>query len=134
MARAQDQKRWRDKSDRKRIEVYLPVDSVTALDALTAESGQSRSAAIMSLIAAQRETNQAATQPAYQLRRPRAGPEQRYEWILVVDGEPLAGLKRDSFRGWRGSYLKPSMFSRPCQRTTRDEVALELILKPDLCR
>lgn len=134
MARAQDQKRWRDKSGRKRIEVSLPVDSVSALDVLAAESGQSRSAVIVSLIEAQHATNRTATHLAYQFRRPQPGPEQRYDWILVVDGDPLAGLKRDEFHGWRGSYLKPSMFSRTCKRKTRGEVAQELIREPDLYR
>ncbi len=32
MARSEDQKRWREKHDKKRIEVYLPADLVEAID------------------------------------------------------------------------------------------------------
>ena len=131
MARAQDQKRWRARSSRKRIEITLPVDTVSALDWLASERRQSRAAVIAALIDEQPKT---AERTGYHFRRPQTDTERRYEWILILDGEPLAGLKRDDFQGWLGSYLKPSMLSRPCKRKTRDAVAQELIDAPDLYR
>ena len=131
MARAQDQKRWRDHSGRKRIEVNLPADTAAALDKLASERGQSRAAVIAALIDAQPNP---AERSGYQFRRPQTDAEKRYEWILVADGEPLAGLKRQDVGGWQGSYLKPTMMSRPCKRETRDAVAKELIEAPDIYR
>lgn len=51
MARAQDQRRWRTNTDRQRIEVYLPVDKLTALDELARARGVSRATVIDDLIA-----------------------------------------------------------------------------------
>ena len=49
-------------------------------------------------------------------------------WLLTANRWP--GLKRGDFRGWLGSYLKPSMLSRPCRRVIRDAAAQELIEGP----
>lgn len=50
MARAKDQARWRQKSDRRRVEVYLPAEIAERLDALAAERGESRAAVIAALV------------------------------------------------------------------------------------
>ena len=177
MARAQDQKRWRDNSGKKRVEVYLPEDTAAILDRLVSERGQSRAAIIAALIDAQPEDGSlppglaetacvpapqtdgeasenhgtspsksrcnrslgderstTSTSSGHRFRRPQTAAEKRYEWILIHDGEPLAGLKRRELGGWQGSYLKPSMLSRPCQRQTRAAVAKGLIEMPEIYR
>jgi|GEM_PF-4329345 len=51
MARTHLQRRWRARTDRKRIEIYLPADKVDALDALANARGESRAGVIETLIA-----------------------------------------------------------------------------------
>lgn len=51
MARAEDQRRWRAQTDRKRVEVYLPVDTLDALDAQAAARGVTRATVLGDLIA-----------------------------------------------------------------------------------
>lgn len=46
MARARDQKRWRDNTTRRRIEVYLPPDTVAALDAMPGSRAQAIAALV----------------------------------------------------------------------------------------
>lgn len=50
MARAQDQKRWRERSGKKPVQVYLHAETLAQLDALAAEREQSRAEIIADLI------------------------------------------------------------------------------------
>jgi hypothetical protein len=59
MSRAERQAKWRQRSDRKRVEVNLPVDAAARLDDLAAERGQSRANVLADLLAEAAPTVQA---------------------------------------------------------------------------
>ncbi|MDA3919936.1 MAG: ribbon-helix-helix domain-containing protein [Salinisphaera sp.] len=134
MARAQDQKRWRDNSDRRRVEVYLPVDTLTALDKLASERGQSRAGVIAHLLTDM--PAQSATEPqsaGYSLRKAKSHDD--FDWLVIVDGEPVAGIQRyEPINGWRGKYLDASMAYKWAKGKTRDAVAFDLIDAPYIYR
>jgi len=61
MARAKDQKRWRQSSSKRKIEAYLHADTAERLDALVAAQGGSRASVLSELIeAASADTDIAA--------------------------------------------------------------------------
>ncbi|WP_109993244.1 hypothetical protein [Salinisphaera sp. LB1] len=66
----------------------------------------------------------------YRFRRPQTANEWRYARILVLEGGPLAGLRRDDSQGWVGSYLKPPMLSRKRKRKTGGAVEQEFFEAP----
>ena len=50
MSQAARQARWRNKSELKRIEVYLPIEAIKRLDYLAAERGRSRASVIAGML------------------------------------------------------------------------------------
>lgn len=67
MARSQDQKRWRENSDKQRVEVYLPAKMPTSLDVLASEHGASRAGVIAQLFNNQRQTTPRSPEQGLQL-------------------------------------------------------------------
>ena len=53
-----------------------------------------------------------------------------FEWFVIVDGEPIAGVKKDDVNGWRGKYLNGSWVSRWAKGKTREKVAFDLLVAP----
>lgn len=105
---------------------------MATLDALASEQGQSR-AAIARLVNDQRQM--ARTEPeskGYGWRK--AKRSDTFDWFVVVDGEPVAGVKKDNVNGWRGKHLNGSWVSHWAKRKTRDKVARELFDAPDIYR
>lgn len=74
MARAQDQRRWRASTTRKRIEVYLPEDRAAELDALAFKRGESRATVIVALIAEAAAVSDTATQTDEAQSKPKPEP------------------------------------------------------------
>lgn len=131
MARNERQQRWRDSNGKQRIEVYLPVAAVSALDALEG----SRAEAIQTLLQSQ---HSAATEPVkpYTLRKPKADDEKRYAWIAdTAAGERIA-LSADParFHKWSGRYLTGSLFSRTYKAESRAAVVERLLASPEVYR
>ena len=50
------QQRWRQRTDLKRVEVYLPIEAVKRLDYLAAERGKSRASVIAGMLQEDGET------------------------------------------------------------------------------
>lgn len=128
MAKAETQKRWRARTDRKRIELYLPADTLAALDAMPGTRAQ----AIQALLEARgrSEPDSTAISRPYRLRRPNAG-ERGADWIMLLDGQPWAEIERTA-SGWRARTLKRSLTWRWCTGKRRDDVARRLFEKPDI--
>lgn len=157
MANAATQARWRARAkiDKKRIEIYLPVDIATQLDALSHARNQSRAQYIASLIAAASaaaeppaspEKPPAEQQPlpqkqerlatgSYRFRRPRAGEaaEQRHDWIAEYQGGLRVGLRRrptHEYHRWRGFIIdNDSMLPRDALGQTRQEVMRAIVAR-----
>ena len=129
MASAENQKRWRQNNGKKRIELYLPVDTLAKLDALASERALSRADAITQLVSDQGYKAPAeAESKGYSWRKAKGGDG--FDWFVVVDGEPIAGVRRDDVNGWRGKYLRSSMTFRWAKGKTRDKVAFDLLDAP----
>lgn len=159
MANAATQARWRARArmGKKRIEIYLPVDIASQLDALSRAHNQSRAQYIASLIAdaaasaaaeppASPEKPPAAQQPlpqkqerlaigSYRFRRPRAGEaaEQRHDWIAEYQGGLRVGLRRrpaHEYHRWRGLIIdNDSMLPRDALGQTRQEVMRAIVAR-----
>ncbi|AWN17754.1 hypothetical protein [Salinisphaera sp. LB1] len=127
------QKRWRENSGKKRIEVYLPVDTLAMLDGLASERGLSRAGVIAQLISDQRQAAPTeARSKGYSWRKATSSDD--FDWLVIVDGEPIAGVKRDDVNGWRGKYLQGSMAYKWAKGKTRDKVAFDLLDAPYIYR
>lgn len=159
MARAQDQKRWRENTRHKRIEVYMSPENVERLDTLAVQRGQSRATVLASLIHDATPAALATAEPAppavsepvssgeptpdvtqavepstsekHGFRRPRSADEKKYDWIITTGGQRIA-LGPDPARFWRwsGRNLDGSMFTREAKGNTREEVIRKLLNLP----